>query len=99
MIRIGRNTTERSSARVEDQCPGQHPGIPLSFAKIGEDCVIMRISGNEDTRRHLSELGFVIGTKVSAVCNAGDSLILDVRGSKVALDSHMSSRIFFRPGC
>ena len=37
--------------------------MPLTMMTIGESNVIRRVSGNEETRRFLENLGFVVGTK------------------------------------
>ena len=71
--------------------------IPISMAKVGEKGVIVRISGNPEVRKFLSDLGFTIGTTISAVSDLKGSKILNVRGSKVAIDSGMASKIMFCP--
>jgi len=67
------------------------------MAKVGESGRIVNISGREDVRRYLSELGFTPGTEVKAVCQAGGNIILDVKGSKIAIDRHMANKILFCP--
>ena len=39
----------------------------LTMLNIGETGKIKRIGGNEETRRFLNNLGFVVGTEVSVV--------------------------------
>ena len=75
----------------------QVPGVPVSMAKVGESGRIVNISGREDVRRYLSELGFTPGTEVKAVCQAGCNIILDVKGSKIAIDRHRANKILFCP--
>ena len=41
--------------------------MPLSIAPIGETFVIKRITGKDEIRQHLAELGFVVGTSVKVV--------------------------------
>ena len=41
--------------------------MPLTYANIGEENVIKRIGGANETKRHLENLGFVPGSKVSIV--------------------------------
>ncbi len=73
------------------------PGIPVSMARVGERGMIVSISGKEETKRFLAGLGFTPGTKVEAVCEANGSVILDVKGSKIAIDRRMASKILFCP--
>ena len=72
-------------------------GIPISFAKAGDCGIIVRISGDSGTRKFLNDLGFTSGTRVQAVSDVKGNKILSVRGSRIAVDSRMASRIYFRP--
>ena len=35
--------------------------MPLTMAKAGEEAAILKITGRDETRQHLAELGFVVG--------------------------------------
>ena len=67
--------------------------LPLSMAEVGEANIIRKISGRDDVRRHLAELGFVVGEEVRLVSRLGGNLILSVKDSRVALDESMALRI------
>lgn len=67
--------------------------MPLTMAKAGETVVIRKISGRDEVRRHLAELGFVVDAGVTVVSELGGSLIVQVRGSRIALDKTMANRI------
>lgn len=67
--------------------------MPLSLAKSGDVNFIKKISGKDEVRQHLAELGFVIGEKVTVVNEIGGNLILSVKGTRIALDKGMASRI------
>lgn len=67
--------------------------MPLALAKPGETVVIRRITGKDDMRRHLAELGFVPEGTVTVISEMGGNLILQVKESRVALDRSMASRI------
>ena len=67
--------------------------MPLTMAKIGETVIIRKISGKDETRRHLAELGFVVDGAVTVVSELAGNLILQVKDSRVALDRTMASRI------
>ena len=73
------------------------PGIPISMARVGDKGTVVSISGREETKRFLAGLGFTPGTEVKAVCEASGSVILDVKGSKIAIDRKMASKILFCP--
>jgi len=69
--------------------------IPLTMAKPGETVTVRRITGKDDVRQHLAELGFVEDTEVTVVSSLAGGLIVQVKDSRVALDQSMASRIMF----
>ena len=73
------------------------PGIPISMARVGDMGTIVSISGREETRKFPAGLGFTPGTTVKAVCEANGNMILDVKGSKIAIDRKMANKILFCP--
>lgn len=67
--------------------------MPLSMAKPGETVVIRRITGKDEVRQHLAELGFVVDSVVTVVTELAGNLIIQVKDSRVALDKSMANRI------
>ena len=67
--------------------------MPLGMANVGDACMIQKITGRDDVRQHLAELGFVIGETVTVVSELGGNMILSVKDSRVALDKTMAMRI------
>lgn len=67
--------------------------MPLTMAKPGETYIIRKITGKDEVRQHLAELGFVIDTEVTVVSSIAGSLIIQVKNSRIALDKSMASRI------
>lgn len=67
--------------------------MPLSMARPGETVTIRKITGKDEVRQHLAELGFVVNTDVTVVSELGGSLILQVKDSRVALDRTMANRV------
>jgi len=67
--------------------------LPLTVAKAGETVTIRKISGKDEVRQHLAELGFVVDGRVKVVSQLGGNLILQVKDSRVALDQSMALRI------
>ncbi len=67
--------------------------MPLSMAKPGETVIIRKITGKDEVRQHLAELGFVVDTAVTVVSELAGNLILQVKDSRVALDKTMAMRI------
>ncbi len=67
--------------------------MPLSMATPGEPVVIRKITGKDEVRQHLAELGFVVDGVVTVISRLSGNLILQVKDSRVALDSTMANRI------
>lgn len=67
--------------------------MPLTMATPGETNTIVKITGRDETRRHLAELGFVVGSEVTVLNTLAGNLILSVKDSRVALDRDMAGRI------
>ena len=67
--------------------------MPLGMAGVGDVTVIAKITGRDEVRAHLAELGFVVGAQVKVVSEMGGNLILSVKDSRIALDKAMAMRI------
>ena len=67
--------------------------MPLQFADVGEEQVIRRIGGTPEVRRHLENLGFVVGGTVRVVSSSGGNLIVSVKESRVAVSREMAQKI------
>ena len=67
--------------------------LPLTMAKAGETVTIRRITGREEVRQRLAELGFVVDSDVTVISEIAGNLILQVKDSRVALDKSMANRI------
>lgn len=67
--------------------------MPLTMAKTGETVTIRKITGRDEVRQHLAELGFVVGSDITVVNQLGGNLIVQVKDSRVALDRSMANRI------
>ena len=67
--------------------------MPLTMAGIGEVNTILKIGGNEETRRFLANLGFVTGTEISVVSAIGGNVIVKVKDASVAVNSDMAKHI------
>ncbi len=67
--------------------------MPLTMAGIGELNTIKRIGGNEDTRRFLANLGFVVDAEVTVVSAIGGNVIVNIKDSRVAVNADMARHI------
>ena len=67
--------------------------MPLTFAKAGQTSRIVKITGKDEVRQHLANLGFVSGEQVTVIAEMAGSLILKIKASRIALDKNMANRI------
>ena len=67
--------------------------MPLSMMSTGQETIIKKVGGNEETRRFLENLGFVTGGTVTVVSEIGGNLIVNVKNSRVAIGRDMANKI------
>ncbi|MBP5279227.1 MAG: ferrous iron transport protein A [Erysipelotrichaceae bacterium] len=68
--------------------------MPLTYAQAGEENVIRRIGGRPDTKKHLEDLGFVVGSVVCIVSKINDNVIVNVKDTRIAISSEMATKIY-----
>ena len=57
--------------------------MPLALADIGEENTIKKIGGSPDVKKHLENLGFVVGGNV----------IVNIKESRIAISEEMARKI------
>ena len=67
--------------------------MPLTLADTGETYVIKRIGGKPEVKKHLENLGFVIGSNVSVINTIGGNIIVKVKEARVAISEEMAQKI------
>ena len=67
--------------------------MPLSMAKPGDTVTIRKITGKDEVRQHLAELGFVVDGTVTVISEIAGNLILQVKESRIALDRTLANRV------
>ena len=67
--------------------------MPLTLARAGETVTIRKITGRDEVRRHLAELGSVPDSPIKVVSRVAGSLIVQIKDSRVALNRGMAARI------
>ena len=66
---------------------------PLSMVKEGEINTICKVGGKEETRIFLENLGFVSGGEVTVVSQINGNIIVNVKGSRVAIGRDMANKV------
>lgn len=67
--------------------------MSLILSQVGEEVKIKKITGNTETKKFLNSLGFVIGEGITIVSDLGGNLIVNIKGTRIALNKSMASRI------
>ena len=67
--------------------------MPLSMLEEGNYGTIVRVGGLEETRQFLEKLGFVVGADVEVVSKMSGNVIVNVKGSRVAIGKDMANKI------
>ena len=67
--------------------------MPLILAATGETNTIRKVSGNPEVKKHLEDLGFVVGGEVTVVSAIGGNLIVNVKESRIAISREMAGKI------
>ena len=67
--------------------------MPLNFAAIGEENVIKRIGGTPEVKKHLEDMGFVVGGVVTIINTIGGNVIVNVKEARVAISREMAQKI------
>ena len=67
--------------------------MPLTLASIGEDNIIRKVGGNTEVKKHLENLGFVAGGRVTVITTMGGNIIVNVKEARVAISREMAQKI------
>jgi ferrous iron transport protein A len=67
--------------------------MPLTLADAGQELIIRRIGGNPEVKRHLEDMGFVVGGTVTVVSALNGNVIVNVKESRIAISREMAQKI------
>ena len=67
--------------------------MPLPLANIGEENIIKKISGTPEVRKHLEDLGFIVGASVTIINTLGGNVIVNIKESRIAISEEMAKKI------
>ncbi len=67
--------------------------MPLCLADVGEENTIRKIGGSPEVKKHLENLGFVVGGSVKIINTLGGNVIVNVKESRVAISEEMARKI------
>ena len=68
--------------------------MPLYMAEYGHDLIIGRITGSDKIKKHLENMGFVVGEKIQIVNKVDENVIVKVKGISIAISHELAKRIY-----
>ncbi len=68
--------------------------MPLRLADLNKEYEIVRIGGGMSVKQHLADLGFHVGAIVTVLSKSGESVIVNIKGSRVAVGRELANKIF-----
>jgi len=89
--------TRRSRLSRESAPPNENPSeqlLPLSELESGQQATFVELRGGWGMKGRITSLGFTPGVSILMIQNYGwGPLIVEVRGTRVALGRHEANRI------
>lgn len=70
--------------------------MPLTMLRQGDAGIIKELHGNASVVKHLEALGFVSGETVKVISELSGNLIIELKGSRLALNKVMANRIILK---
>ncbi len=67
--------------------------MPLLLAGVGEDNIIRKVGGSQEMKKHMEDLGFVVGGTVTIVSEINGNLIVNVKDTRIAISREMAGKI------
>ena len=67
--------------------------MPLMFANPGDEVISKKVGGSAETKKHLEDLGFVVGGMLTVVNSGNGNLIVNVKGTRIAITKEMAGKI------
>lgn len=70
----------------------------LLFATIGVPLRITAVRGATNTIKQLMALGFIEGSVIRIILRNPDHLIIEVKGSRIAISKELANKIYVEEG-
>ena len=67
--------------------------MPLTLANVGEELTIQKIGWKPDVKKHLENLGFVVGSTAKLITALNGNVIVQVKETRVAISEEMARKI------
>ena len=68
--------------------------MPLTLAGVGEQNTVKRVAVKPEVKKHLENLGFVVGSDVTVLNSIGENVIVKVKEARIAISAEMAQKIY-----
>ena len=68
--------------------------MPLSMAAANSPAPIVKVGGRGAQRLFIENLGFVPGAPVTVLSKNGDGLIVNIKGTRIAINKDIALKIY-----
>ena len=80
----------------EDCRSTREPGMPLALAAPGERLRVEELTGGQEAKRQLEELGLNLGAEVEVISANGGPMVLAVKGTRLAMGRGAAQKVLVR---
>ena len=67
--------------------------FPLTFGESGDNLLVQQVGGTEEVKKHLGDLGFVPGASLRVISSHNGDMIIDLKGTRLAITREMASKV------
>ncbi len=67
--------------------------MPLNLLNSGEQSTIKRIGGSPEVKKHLNNLGFIVGSDITVINTLAGNVIVNVKEARIAISEEMARKI------
>ncbi len=75
----------------------QTNAFPLTLSRVGESVKLVNVNASSKVVQRLAALGMTPGVTMTVVQDNGGSIVLALRGSRLALGRQLTQRVFVEP--
>lgn len=68
--------------------------MPIAIAPSNTELVVRKIGAEEKIKKHLQELGIMVGSTIQLISSTGGNVIVIVKEGRLCLDRNLASKIF-----
>ncbi|MBQ7740270.1 MAG: ferrous iron transport protein A [Eubacterium sp.] len=68
--------------------------IPLSVLGDGNEGIIKKVGGKPEVKKHLENLGFIVGDTVNVITEQNGNIIVKIKEARIAISKEMAMKIY-----